>query len=108
MLAVQRRSTFLGHSTLAREREPAARICTVHQSHHLTTITTCVLDILSFFQMSSHVCNPHQINSQVTKPKDRAILNRLVEIMVSLELRLVQDKAEDGQLVYLLDPYVEP
>lgn len=58
--------------------------------------------------MSSHVCNPHQINSQVTKPKDRAILNRLVEIMVSLELRLVQDKAEDGQLVYLLDPYVEP
>jgi len=45
-----------------------------------------------------------QINSQITKPQDRALLNRLVDIMVALDLRLVQDKAEDGQLFYRLDP----
>ena len=27
--------------------------------------------------------------------------------MVALDLRFVQDKAEDGSLVYLLDPYVQ-
>lgn len=47
-----------------------------------------------------------QVNSQVTKPQERVMLSRLVDIMVSLELRLIQDKTEDGQLVYRLDPYV--
>lgn len=28
--------------------------------------------------------------------------------MVALELRFVQEKAEDGQLMYRLDPYVPP
>jgi chromosome transmission fidelity protein 18 len=31
-------------------------------------------------------------------------MSRLVEIMVALELRFVQEKAEDGQLMYRLDP----
>ena len=34
------------------------------------------------------------------------MLSRLVNIMVSLELRFVQERAEDGQLVYRLDPWV--
>ncbi|KLO10427.1 hypothetical protein SCHPADRAFT_878166 [Schizopora paradoxa] len=64
---------------------------------------------LEFAPYINRIISPplRPINSQVTKPKDRAILNRLVEIMVSLELRLVQDKAEDGQLVYLLDPPID-
>lgn len=45
-----------------------------------------------------------QVNSQVIKPQERALLLRLVEIMVSFELRFVQEKAEDGQNVYRLDP----
>jgi len=44
------------------------------------------------------------VNSQVIRPAEKAILTRLVDIMVSLELRFVQEKAEDGQLVYRLDP----
>jgi len=32
------------------------------------------------------------------------MLARLVNVMVSLELRFVQERAEDGQLVYKLDP----
>jgi chromosome transmission fidelity protein 18 len=45
-----------------------------------------------------------QVNSQVIKPQERALLLRLVDIMVSFELRFVQEKAEDGQNVYRLDP----
>ena len=33
-------------------------------------------------------------------------MDRLVGLMVALDLRFVQDKAEDGSLVYRLDPYV--
>lgn len=33
-------------------------------------------------------------------------MSRLVSIMVALDLRFIQDKAEDGQLVYRLDPSV--
>jgi chromosome transmission fidelity protein 18 len=34
------------------------------------------------------------------------MLSRLVNVMASLELRFVQERAEDGQLVYRLDPCV--
>jgi chromosome transmission fidelity protein 18 len=34
------------------------------------------------------------------------MLSRLVNIMVALELRFVQERAEDGQLLYRLDPWV--
>jgi len=34
------------------------------------------------------------------------VLNRLVDLMVALDLRFIQDKAEDGSLVYRLDPWV--
>ena len=45
-----------------------------------------------------------QVNSQIIRPDERAILSRLVDIMASLELRFVKDRAEDGQLFYGLDP----
>ena len=46
------------------------------------------------------------MNSQVIRPQEKALMNRLVDIMASLELRFVQERAEDGQLTYRLDPYV--
>jgi chromosome transmission fidelity protein 18 len=45
-----------------------------------------------------------QVNSQVIRPEERLLLERLVEIMAALELRFVQDRGEDGQLSYRLDP----
>jgi len=45
-----------------------------------------------------------QVNSQVIRPEEKAMLSRLVNIIVVLELRFVQERAEDGQLVYRLDP----
>lgn len=47
-----------------------------------------------------------QVNSQVIRPEEKAMLSRLVNTMVSLELRFVQERAEDGQLFYRLDPWV--
>ena len=44
-----------------------------------------------------------QVNSQVIRPEEKGMLSRLVNIMVSLELRFVHERAEDGQLVYRLD-----
>ena len=45
-----------------------------------------------------------QVNSQVIRPEEKAMLSRLVNIMVALELRFVQEKTEDGQPMYRLDP----
>ncbi|KAJ3550684.1 hypothetical protein NM688_g5019 [Phlebia brevispora] len=47
------------------------------------------------------------VNSQVIRPEERTVLERLVDIMVSLELRFMQEKSEDGQLVYRLEPPVD-
>jgi len=47
------------------------------------------------------------VNSQIIKPDEKAVLNRLVDLMVALDLRFVQDKAEDGSLIYRLDPPVD-
>lgn len=47
-----------------------------------------------------------QVNSQVIRPEERVLLKRLVDIMVALEFRFMQEKSEDGQLVYRLEPWV--
>ncbi|PWN50508.1 P-loop containing nucleoside triphosphate hydrolase protein [Violaceomyces palustris] len=44
------------------------------------------------------------VNSQVVRPEQRATLDSLVKIMLSLNLSFVQDRNEDGQLVYKLEP----
>jgi chromosome transmission fidelity protein 18 len=43
------------------------------------------------------VTHDTQVNSQVTRPEEKAVLSRLVNIMVALDLRFVQEKTEDGQ-----------
>ena len=53
-----------------------------------------------FFQDSQRA----QVNRQVIRPDERSVLSRWVDIMVSLEFRFMQEKEEDGQLVYRLEP----
>lgn len=38
--------------------------------------------------------------------EEKALLKKLVGIMVSLDLHFVQERAEDGSIVFRLDPYV--
>ena len=47
------------------------------------------------------------VNSQVIRPAEKALLARLVSIMATLELRFMQEKTEEGQLVYRLDPPID-
>ncbi|KAG8885565.1 hypothetical protein FRB97_000473 [Tulasnella sp. 331] len=54
------------------------------------------------------ICPPlRPANSQVIKPAERAVLKKLVSVMVSLELRFVQERQEDGQMMYRLDPPID-
>jgi len=53
----------------------------------------------------SHAQPLLQVNRQVVRPHEKALMSRLVDIMSTLELRFVQEKADDGQLTYRLDPY---
>ncbi|KAI9446248.1 P-loop containing nucleoside triphosphate hydrolase protein [Lactarius indigo] len=64
---------------------------------------------LEFAPLLNRIISPpiRPVNSQVIRPEEKALLSRLVNIMVSLELRFVQEKTEDGQPMYRLDPPVD-
>ncbi|KAJ7583006.1 hypothetical protein C8J56DRAFT_1015638 [Mycena floridula] len=71
-------------------------------------VSTPVLQ-LEFAPYINRIISPplRPINSQIIKPEEKAVLTRLVNIMASLELRFVQERGEDGQLAYRLDPPVD-
>lgn len=73
------------------------RCLTESSRHHFGR---CVCSILTFVFLLKRV----QVNQQVIKPDERALLSRLVDIMAALELRFIQERSEDGQLMYRLDP----
>ncbi|KAG1891416.1 P-loop containing nucleoside triphosphate hydrolase protein [Suillus subluteus] len=79
---------------------------TAGANRHLVTGEVLQLEFAPFI---NRIISPplRPVNSQVIKPQERALLLRLVEIMVSFELRFVQEKAEDGQNVYRLDPPID-
>lgn len=45
-----------------------------------------------------------QVNSQLIKTEERAVMLKLISTMLGMRLSFVQDKNEDGQLTYKLDP----
>ncbi|KAG2020154.1 CHTF18 protein [Coprinopsis cinerea AmutBmut pab1-1] len=47
------------------------------------------------------------INNQVIKVEERALLQRLVSVMVAIDLRFVRERSEDGQLSYRLEPPID-
>ncbi|KAL0066480.1 Chromosome transmission fidelity protein 18 [Marasmius tenuissimus] len=64
---------------------------------------------MEFTPMINRIINPplRPVNNQIIRPEERAVLSRLVDIMSTLELRFVQERTEDGQLTYRLDPPVD-
>ncbi|KAJ6624531.1 hypothetical protein B0H10DRAFT_1943134 [Mycena sp. CBHHK59/15] len=71
-------------------------------------VSTPVLQ-LEFAPYINRIISPplRPVNSQVIRPEERALLTRLVEIMSTLELQFFQERAEDGQLTYRLDPPID-
>ncbi|KAG0259775.1 hypothetical protein DFQ27_003895 [Actinomortierella ambigua] len=51
--------------------------------------------------------NMRPVNKQLIKPDERAVLKRLVEVMIQFRLTFVQEKLDDGQFVYRLEPALE-
>ena len=41
---------------------------------------------------------------QVIKPHEKEVLSKLVNIMIEFGLTFIQERNEDGQFVYRLDP----
>lgn len=56
-----------------------------------------------------HVISPDlkPVNQQLIKPAEKARLDRLVTIMIEFGLSFVQEKNEDGQFIFKLEPPVE-
>lgn len=73
---------------------------------HLANEQTMQLEIAPYI---NRIISPplRPVNSQVIRPAEKALLSRLVNIMATLELRFVQERQEDGQLVYRLDPPID-
>ncbi|KAJ7087754.1 P-loop containing nucleoside triphosphate hydrolase protein [Mycena epipterygia] len=71
-------------------------------------VSTPILQ-LEFAPYINRIISPplRPVNSQVIKPDERALLTRLVDIMATLELQFFQERAEDGQLTYRLDPPID-
>ncbi|KAI8369318.1 P-loop containing nucleoside triphosphate hydrolase protein [Radiomyces spectabilis] len=47
------------------------------------------------------------VNKQLIKPEEKATLARLVEVMIEFGLTFLQEKLDDGQFVYKLEPPIE-
>ncbi|KAJ4475828.1 P-loop containing nucleoside triphosphate hydrolase protein [Lentinula lateritia] len=64
---------------------------------------------LEFAPYINRIISPQlrPINGQHLRVDERPLMSRLVDIMTNLELRFVQERAEDGQLTYRLDPPVD-
>ncbi|KAG9126446.1 hypothetical protein FRC07_003379 [Ceratobasidium sp. 392] len=64
---------------------------------------------LEFLPLINRIISPplKPLNSQIVRTQERLVLKRLVEIMAALEVRFVQEKNEEGQLVYRLDPAID-
>ncbi|KAG6854551.1 hypothetical protein C0991_004887 [Blastosporella zonata] len=64
---------------------------------------------LEFAPFINRIISPpiRPVNRQVIRPEEKALLTRLVNVMAALELRFFQERAEDGQLSYRLDPPID-
>ncbi|KZV85521.1 P-loop containing nucleoside triphosphate hydrolase protein [Exidia glandulosa HHB12029] len=64
---------------------------------------------LEFAPLINRIISPplRPVNSQVIRPEEKKLLARLVDVMVALDLRFIQEKSEDGNLVYRLDPPID-
>ncbi|KAF8599065.1 P-loop containing nucleoside triphosphate hydrolase protein [Ceratobasidium sp. AG-I] len=64
---------------------------------------------LEFLPLINRIISPplKPLNSQIVRTQERLVLKRLVEIMAAMELQFVQEKNEEGQLVYRLEPAID-
>ncbi|KAF7363719.1 Chromosome transmission fidelity protein 18 [Mycena sanguinolenta] len=103
--AVQTRANEEIYKSLSRCLHTAS---TRHSGNYRHLVSTPILQ-LEFAPFINRIISPplRPVNSQVIKPEERELLLRLVDIMSTLELQFFQERAEDGQLTYRLDPPID-
>lgn len=71
--------------------------------HSLFTSSTSLTELIPLLmRIISPPLKP--VNANIVKPAERAVLARLVELMIPLGLQFWQEKAEDGQPMMRLEP----
>ncbi|KAG0333301.1 hypothetical protein BG004_000897 [Podila humilis] len=71
----------------------------IRKTNFATEVLSPLLRILSPFL--------RPVNKQLIKPEERQVLQRLVDVMIHFQMTFVQEKTEDGQFVYRLEPSIE-
>ncbi|TEB25929.1 P-loop containing nucleoside triphosphate hydrolase protein [Coprinellus micaceus] len=64
---------------------------------------------LEFAPLLNRIISPplRPVNSQIIKPDEKTVLDRLVSIMTAVELRFIRERSEEGTLSYRLDPPID-
>lgn len=72
----------------------------------LKTAFTGTNVVAELLPLLNRILNPEirPVNSQLVKKEEKEVLAKLVGLMVGMKLGFVQDKNEEGQLTYKLEP----
>lgn len=78
----------------------------VHLPHELKGLFTGTNVAAELLPLLNRILNPdiRPVNSQLVKADERRVLTKLVHLMMAMKISFVQDKNEDGQLTYKLEP----
>ncbi|PVF95198.1 P-loop containing nucleoside triphosphate hydrolase protein [Serendipita vermifera] len=109
--AFQKQKTFEEiYKTLSRNvlGDPTSEGKNRRGGHYRHLVANPVLQ-LEFAPLLNRIISPplKPVNKQVIKTDEKLLMSRVVDIMVCLDLRFVQEKQEDGTLVYRLDPPID-
>ncbi|KJA27021.1 hypothetical protein HYPSUDRAFT_981028 [Hypholoma sublateritium FD-334 SS-4] len=113
---VERNQADWEHMTLTRSNEEifktlnkCLRSATIRHGGDFRHLLSSPILQVEFAPYINRIISPplRPVNSQIIRPQEKALMNRLVDVMSSLELRFVQERAEDGTLSYRLDPPID-
>ncbi|WRT65827.1 uncharacterized protein IL334_002777 [Kwoniella shivajii] len=75
----------------------------------LRSLFSTTTTLTEFIPLLMRVISPplKPVNANIVKPAERAVLDRLVELMIPLGLRFWQEKGENGQPMMRLEPPID-
>ncbi|KAF5315882.1 hypothetical protein D9611_004969 [Ephemerocybe angulata] len=101
--------TFRSNEEVYRTLSRGLRAAAVRHGGDFRHLSGTPIVQLEFAPLLNRILSPplRPVNSQIIKPDEKAVLDRLVHLMSALELRFVRERSEEGQLSYRLDPPID-
>ncbi|KAK4052058.1 Chromosome transmission fidelity protein 18 [Microbotryomycetes sp. JL201] len=86
-----------------------AQVFTTGMPHGLKNLFTATNVCAELLPYLNRIISPDlkPVNNQLIKSEERTVLNRLVSTLLSTQVSFVQEKDEDGQIVYKLEPPID-